>query len=190
MKQYNIDTYNTSNPLYVSFFKKVECMKSVSTYKVEESTYNQHVKPYLEDIRQLKSIMTSPEDILKHIEKVSGIYIPAILFSRYIDLYPELKEAWNTGSHILAHKLEQAAIKMSLGYDYEESETCYIKDPNSESGEKILAKKVRIRHVKPDPTMLKKSLEVFNGDKWKDNSNSDNIVVVQFKDKELDEFSG
>jgi hypothetical protein len=162
----------------------------LTTYETPDETYETCIRPYLEDIIQLRMKNKTPQEICEFLSHKNGFEIPIILFFRFIDLKPELENAWEASNRLLIYELEETAHKLALGYIVTEEEKCYIKDPDNPGEEKVVGRRVKTKHIKPDPKVLVEVLKVLHSGKWGANAKQqDNRIVVEFS-KELEEFAG
>jgi hypothetical protein len=157
-------------------------------YKVSEVTYEDCIKPFLDDLIQLRIQGLSPLEICQFLSDKNKIQIPVFLLFVYIEKYPDLYEAWYASNLMRVHELEETAYRIAKGYSYDTSEDIYQK--NKDTGEnELVGTKVNHSYVRPDAKMVLEVLKVLHGNRWSGKNTDDRKIIVEFP-KDLDEFAG
>lgn len=120
--------------------------------------YNNRIHPFLDQIVEWRS------NGFNQAQVADELGVKRSTFRKYLVQHKELNIAWRAGEKGICEEYEAAAKRVSKGYKYVETkkEVFYDKDGNV-TGRKITEFN---KYQPPNPTMLSKSLEVLDPDKW------------------------
>lgn len=99
-------------------------------------------------------------------------------FQKFKKKYPQLEEEIIQGKKMLCSDLKSALIKKALGYNFEETTTQIIKNPDGTEKKEI---KKTIKHIQPDTGAIHLLLK-NNDENWRNDDNT----IIKMKEKELE----
>lgn len=117
---------------------------------------------------------------LQDISKKMGISDKALWEWR--KRYPEINEALSRGKEIVDYQVENALLKVALGYKTKEVKVLMERDPDGKGNRKI-KKEVTEKEIGPNVTAIMAWLNNRKPDSWK--RNRDNIITNDDKDNNI-----
>lgn len=135
-----------------------------------KTIYDTKIKP---NLRLIENLRSEGKDIR---EVADFLGIKYATFNEYLNRYEDLLDAWIDGEHILAERLEATAMRVALGYDYEEKK---IEEWFDKKG-RLTGKKITtfVKHEKPNSAILQEGLKVLRSKKWNSTKNKKEIEVI------------
>lgn len=120
--------------------------------------YDEHVKPYLEKIREWKKVGATDQKICE----VLGISKTA--YYEYLDKFPELKDARKKGVVEFCFDLRSELAKLATKHTLETKKQ-YIKQ-DQETGNKTQYTEITTREVDADPAAINLLLKNLDRENW------------------------
>ena len=147
---------------------------------MKKTIYDTNVRPYLKLITELRSDGKDQQEVADYLN------VNYNTFSSFLYRHDELAEAWIEGEYKLAERLEATALRVALGYKFQEKKTEEWFDKKG----KLTGKKVTTfqKYQHPNPAILQEGLKVLNSKKWSGDKNKKEIEVV-LEDEKLIEYS-
>lgn len=133
-----------------------------------KSKYDEHVKPYLNQIAEWKKSGATD----KEISDALGIALST--FSEYKNQYSELSDALRTGKQTVILNVKAALYKKAIGFEYEEKR-------GVKKGDKVVSTEIFKRYSPPDTTAAAMLLRNYD-DEYRDKDSAQ----TDFKRQEIE----
>ena len=105
-------------------------------------------------------------DGLSYEQIASNIGISTQTFNDWVWKYKEIKEAVKKGEEVCVYEVENALYKAAIGYDV--TETDQTETLNEATGDKVVTKHARKRHIPPSIGAICFILKNRRSSKWQD----------------------
>lgn len=147
------------------------------------SKYSKYVKPYLQQIKELKSNGATERQIADELN------ISYASFNNYKIKYKELQEALELGNSILATNLRGSLAKRALGFYMTEEKDTIIKNDDGTTTTKHETNK---KYYPPDVTscvvLLKNYDNEFTNDDFETRKRKDKELEIKEKNSDKEEW--